>query len=141
MSSDEMGSNNEGFDENTEIWSMGDMSCGTNIEDLWDEDMWQTSEKKPKKKIWAFESMEFWSIDDDDDADDDAEIKAYEIEWDEKMVEIVGQDSDDDVDSLCVNTGTLEELWEDDDITLDEEKTAKYEKIIADYLDSVEIIS
>jgi hypothetical protein len=86
--------------------------------------------------------MEFWSIDDDDDADDDdAEIKAYEIEWDEKMVEIVGRDSDDDVDSLCVNTCTLEELWEDDDITLDEEKTAKYEKIIADYLDSVEIIS
>jgi hypothetical protein len=59
MSSDEMGSNNEGFDENTEIWSMGDMSCGTNIEDLWDEDMWETSEKKPKKKygllrVWNF---------------------------------------------------------------------------------------
>ena len=84
--------------------------------------------------------MEFWSIDDADDDDDDAEIKAYEIEWDEKMVENVGRDSDDDVDSLCVNTGTLEELWEGDDITLDEEKTAKYEKIIADYLDSVEII-
>jgi hypothetical protein len=143
---------NEGFDEHVEIWGLGDIDCTLfKNEDLWKG--WKIKENDDKiaenqkiirqnnRKLWSLGNIEFWSTDDDDDD----EKKAYENEWDKKIAEIVDQNSDASTQCGYNNVGTLDELWEDDetDDTFDEGKNTiekKYNKIISDYLEGVEIV-
>jgi hypothetical protein len=147
---DEISDNNEGFDENTEKWGLGDMDCRLFNEDMWKE--WRIKENEDKikenedkikenekmikennRKIWDLGNLEFWSTD-DDDFENVLDTYLDEIKTDQASGEA------SDADSLCVNVGTIEELWEDDDESVDEEKNAKYEKIVDDYLSGVQTV-
>ena len=70
-------------------------------------------------------NIEFWSTDDDDDDNDDDNFENIVDTYLDEIKTDQASGEDSDVDSLCVNVGTLEELWEDDDESFDEEKKAK----------------
>jgi hypothetical protein len=150
-------SHDKGFDENMEIWGLGDMDCRLFNDNMWKEWKIKVNEDKIKenvdkikenedkikqnncKLLWHFGDLEFWSTDDDDEEGD---IGDFENMVDTYLdgIKTVETSDDDGVNSLCVNVGTLEELWEDDDETVDEETNAKYENIIDEYLSGVSTV-
>jgi hypothetical protein len=144
----------EGFNEHTEIWGLGDMDCTLFGEDLWKEWKQRVAEKvieeklhenrkkikENNRKLWNLGNMEFWSTGDDDDEngdDDDDDENATELELEQyfKIAEIVTENCDN----------VKDELWDgdDDDDDDDEEKKKikkEYNKKIKDYLEGVEIV-